>query len=88
MSRPMNFVMISPHFPTNFEPFAHRLAEAGFRTLGISDTPYHELSESLRNHLTDYYKVDDMESYDQVYRAVAFFAHKYGRVDRIESGMR
>ena len=85
MSRPMNFVMISPHFPTNFEPFAHRLAEAGFRTLGISDTPYHELSESLRNHLTDYYKVDDMESYDQVYRAVAFFAHKYGRVDRIES---
>lgn len=26
-----------------------------------------------------------MEDYDQVYRAVAYFAHKYGRIDRIES---
>ncbi len=85
MSRKMNFVMISPHFPANFETFAVRLHEAGFNTLGIADTPYHELSEGLRNNLTEYYKVDDMEDYDQVYRAVAYFAHKYGRIDRIES---
>lgn len=85
MSRPMNFVMISPHFPTNFETFAVRLHEAGFHTLGIADTPYHELSDNLRRHLTEYYKVDNMEDYDQVYRAVAYFAHKYGRIDRIES---
>ena len=26
-----------------------------------------------------------MEDYEQVYRAVAYFAHKYGRIDRIES---
>lgn len=77
--------MISPHFPANFETFAVRLHEAGFNTLGIADTPYHELSEGLRNNLTEYYKVDDMEDYDQVYRAVAYFAHKYGRIDRIES---
>lgn len=85
MSRKMNFVMISPHFPVNFETFAVRLHEAGFNTLGIADTPYHELPEGLRNNLTEYYKVDDMEDYDQVYRAVAYFAHKYGRIDRIES---
>lgn len=85
MSRKMNFVMISPHFPANFETFAVRLHEAGFNTLGIADTPYHELSEGLRNNLTEYFKVDDMEDYDQVYRAVAYFAHKYGRIDRIES---
>ncbi|MFZ7129114.1 ATP-grasp domain-containing protein [Avibacterium avium] len=85
MSRPLNFVMISPHFPTNFETFAVRLRENGFNTLGIADTPYEQLSENLRNSLTEYYRVDNMEDYDQVYRAVGYFAHKYGRIDRIES---
>ncbi|POY43491.1 carboxylate--amine ligase [Avibacterium gallinarum] len=85
MSRPLNFVMISPHFPTNFETFAVRLRENGFNTLGIADTPYEQLSENLRNALTEYYRVDNMEDYDQVYRAVGYFAHKYGRIDRIES---
>lgn len=85
MADKLNFIMISPHFPTNFETFAHRLHQSGFNTLGIADTPYHELNEGLRAHLTEYYKVDDMQDYDQVYRAVAYFAHKYGRIDRIES---
>ncbi|KMK52131.1 carboxylate--amine ligase [[Actinobacillus] muris] len=85
MSKPTNFVMISPHFPANFETFAVRLRENGFNTLGIADTPYEQLSEGLRNALTEYYRVDNMEDYDQVYRAVGYFAHKYGRIDRIES---
>lgn len=85
MSRPLNFVMISPHFPTNFETFAVRLRENGFNTLGIADTPYDQLSENLRNSLMEYYRVDNMEDYEQVYRAVGYFAHKYGRIDRIES---
>ncbi|MBM7642574.1 ATP-grasp domain-containing protein [Streptococcus loxodontisalivarius] len=85
MTRPLNFVMISPHFPANFETFAHRLHENGIHTLGIADAPYDQLSEGLRSHLTEYYRVDNMEDYDQVYRAVAYFAHKYGRIDRIES---
>lgn len=85
MTKPMNFVMISPHFPTNFETFAVRLKEKGFNTLGIADTPYEMLSENLRRNLTEYYRVDNMEDYEQVYRAVAYFAHKYGRIDRIES---
>ncbi|WP_373819606.1 acetyl-CoA carboxylase biotin carboxylase subunit family protein [Glaesserella sp.] len=85
MFRPKNFVMISPHFPTNFETFAVRLRENGFNTLGIADAPYEQLSEGLRNSLTEYYRVDNMEDYEQVYRAVAYFAHKYGRIDRVES---
>ena len=85
MSRPLNFVMISPHFPANFETFAVRLREQCFNTLGIADTPYEQLSEGLRNSLTEYYRVDNMEDYEQVYRAVGYFAHKYGRIDRIES---
>ncbi|WP_386697658.1 acetyl-CoA carboxylase biotin carboxylase subunit family protein [Lonepinella sp. MS14436] len=85
MSKPLNFVMISPHFPTNFETFAVRMKEKGINTLGIADTPYEQLSENLRNSLTEYYRVDNMEDYDQVYRAVGYFAHKYGRIDRVES---
>ncbi|WP_443090957.1 ATP-grasp domain-containing protein [Basfia succiniciproducens] len=85
MSRALNFVMISPHFPTNFETFAVRMREKGINTLGIADTPYEQLSETLRNNLTEYYRVDNMEDYEQVYRAVGYFAHKYGRIDRVES---
>ena len=84
-SRPLNFVMISPHFPTNFETFAVRMKEKGINTLGIADTPYELLSDNLKAHLTEYYRVDNMEDYDQVYRAVGYFAHKYGRIDRVES---
>lgn len=85
MRTPKNFVMISPHFPANFQPFAERLREQGFNTLGIADTPYEQLSEGLRRSLTEYYRVENMEDYEQVYRAVGYFAHKYGRIDRIES---
>lgn len=81
----MNFVLISPHFPKNYEPFAHRLKANGFNTLGIGDAPYDALSDGLRYALTEYYRVDNMNDYDQLYRAVAYFAHKYGRIDRIES---
>ncbi|MGO2685746.1 MAG: ATP-grasp domain-containing protein, partial [Enterococcus italicus] len=80
-----NFVLISPHFPTNFLPFSARLKEAGMHTLGIADVAYESLPEELRQNLTEYYRVDNMEDYEQVYKAVAFFAFKYGKIDRIES---
>lgn len=85
MEKNLNFVMVSPHFPANFETFAHRLHQAGVRTLGIGDASYDDLSQGLREHLTEYYRVDDMHDYDQMYRGVAYFAHKYGKIDRIES---
>ena len=53
--------------------------------LGIGDQPYDELNPALKDALTEYYKVDSLENYDQVYRAVAFFAFKYGRIDFLES---
>lgn len=85
MEKKMNYIMISPHFPANFEMFSVRLDEAGIRVLGIADEPYDQLSPGLKSALTEYYRVDDMNDYDQMYRAVAFFAHKYGKIDRIES---
>ena len=81
----MNFIFISPHFPHTYWEFCDRLRKNGVNTLGIADAPYDSLSQELRNTLTEYYKVDNLEDYDQVYRAVAYFAFKYGKVDWIES---
>lgn len=81
----MNFVLISPYFPENFTHFSRALHNKNVNTLGIGDEPYENLSEGLKNALTEYYKVDNMEDYDEVYRACGYFAHKYGRIDRIES---
>lgn len=81
----MNFVFISPHFPHTYWEFCQRLKQNGVTVLGIADAPYDTLSPQLKDALTEYYQVQNMEDYDQMYRAVAFFAFKYGRIDWIES---
>ena len=81
----MNFVFISPNFPHTYWQFCDRLRGNGVNVLGIGDSPYDGLEAPLKAALTEYYKVDSLEDYDQVYRAVAFFAFKYGRIDWIES---
>ena len=81
----MNFVFISPNFPDNFRNFCDRLRNNGANVLGIGDSPYDSLNDSLKGALTEYYKVGSMEDYDQVYRAVAYFAFRHGRIDWIES---
>ena len=53
--------------------------------LGIGDQPYEELKPELKASLNEYYKVNSLENYDEVYRAVAFFTFKYGRIDWLES---
>ena len=53
--------------------------------LGIGDQPYDELSPQLKDSLSEYYKVTSLENYDEVYRAVAFFIFRYGRIDWLES---
>lgn len=80
-----NFIFISPNFPTNYWKFCRHLKNNGFNVLGIGDCPYDNLSYDLKTSLTEYYKVNSLESYDEVYRAVAFFAFKYGKIDFIES---
>lgn len=85
MSHKLNFVLVAPHFPTNFTTFALRLKEAGFNTLGIADEPYESLPQILKDNLTEYYKVSDLENYEEVLKGVAYFISKYGRIHRIES---
>ena len=81
----MNFIFISPHFPHTYWQFSDRLRRSGVNVLGIGDAPYDGLEAALKGALTEYYKVDSLEDYDQVYRAVAFFAFKYGKIDWLES---
>jgi len=81
----MNFVFISPQFPQSYWNFCERLKSRGINVLGIGDTPYDELSAELRSSLTEYYKVDSLEDYDQVYRGMAFLTFKHGRIDWVES---
>ena len=80
-----NVVFISPNFPVNYWQFCRELRFDGVNVLGVGDQPYDELSFDLKSSLTEYYKVSSLEDYDQVYRAVAFFAFKYGRIDFLES---
>ena len=81
----MNFVFISPNFPHTYWQFCDCLRRNGVNVLGIGDASYDSLEGPLKAALTEYYRVDSLESYDQVYRAVAFFAFRYGRIDWIES---
>ena len=80
-----NVIFISPNFPTNYWQFCRELKNNGMNVLGIGDQPYSELSMELRDSLSEYYKVDSLENYDEVYRAVAFLIFKHGRVDWLES---
>jgi len=81
----MNYVFISPAYPISCTMFCDRLNQLGVHVLGIGDVPYDELNDHLKNALTEYYYVNTLSDYDQIYRAVAFFIHKYGRIDWLES---
>jgi len=80
-----NFIFISPNFPTNYWMFCRELKNNGLNVLGIGDCPYDDLNPDLKDSLNEYYKVSSLENYDEVYRAVAFFIFKHGRIDWLES---
>lgn len=81
----MNFVFISPNFPENYWQFCRHLQLNGVTVLGIGDARPDELRPELKAALTEYQRVPNMMDYDQMYRAVARYAAKYGRIDWIES---
>ena len=80
-----NFVFISPNFPLTYWKFCRELKNNGMRVLGIGDSPYDELMQELKDSLHEYYKVSSLENNEEVFRAVAFFSFKYGKIDWLES---
>ena len=81
----MNFIFVSPNFPQTYWNFCERLHRGGANVLGIGDAAYESLDNRLTDSLTEYYKVNSLESYDEVFRAVAYFSFKYGKIDWLES---
>ncbi len=80
-----NFVFLSPNFPANYWNFCKELKNNGINVLGIGDCPYDNLTQELKTNLNEYYYVSDLGNYNSVYRAVAFFCFKYGKIDYLES---
>ena len=80
-----NFIFLSPNFPESYWRFCAALKARGLNVLGIGDCPYDGLRPELKAALTEYYKVNSLEDYGEVYRAVAFFAFRYGKIDWLES---
>ena len=81
----MNFVFLSPHFPPNYYQFAVALKNQGVTVLGLADENYDSLCAELKSSLTEYYRVDDMHDYNGLVRALGYFTHRYGKLDRIDS---
>lgn len=81
----MNIIYLSPHFPPNYYLFCVRLRELGANVLGLADEPYEFLRPELKSVLTEYYRVNDLHDYYELIRALGYFTHRYGKIDRIES---
>ncbi len=80
-----NFVFISPNYPESYWMFCRGLKKMGARVLAVIDTDYDNLHPELKRNIDECYKVSSFHNYDEVYKAVAYFAFKYGKPDWIES---
>jgi hypothetical protein len=81
----MNFVFLSPHFPPNYYQFAVALKNQGVTVLGLADETYDYLRPELKSSLTEYFRVNNMNNYDEVLRALGYFTHRHGKLDRLDS---
>jgi len=81
----VNIVFMSPHFPPAMHHYVRRLRQAGANVFGIADAAWDALRHELREDLTEYFRVDDLHSIDQLVRAVAHFTPRHGKMDRLES---
>ena len=81
----MNFIFLSPHFPPNYYHFAVALKNHGVNVLGLADESYDALCSELKSCLTEYFRVNSMHNYDELVRALGYFTHRYGKLDRLDS---
>lgn len=81
----MNVVMLSPHFPSNFSQFSHRLNLVGITVLGIDQIPHEHIESPLKDSLKDYYRVNDLHDTQELFNALNYFISRYGPISRIES---
>lgn len=80
-----NFVFISPTFPHTYYQFPKAWKQIGGTALCIGEDSYASLPQQMKDAMDEYFQVNSLKDYDQVYRAVAWFAHKHGKIDWLES---
>ncbi len=80
-----NVVLLSPHFPTNFKTFAVALKNIGANTLGLDDEPHAQIHQTLKDSLSEYYRVNNLHNYDELAKGIEFFIHKYGKISVLDS---
>ena len=70
----MNYLVISPYYPQNFQQFTVELANKESLFLVLVKSLMNQLDQPLKDALTEYFRVDNLENLDEVKRAVAFFS--------------
>ena len=81
----MNFIFISPNFPSRYYLFVEALRRKGVTVLGVGDSPYQDLEPRLVVSLTEYYFVQNLSDKEAMEKAVAYYQSKYGKIDFLES---
>ena len=81
----LNFVFISPTFPKTYYQFPRAWKNLGGNALCIGEDYYDNLPDEMKDAMTEYYQVSSLSNYEEVFKAVAWFAHKYGKIDWLES---
>ncbi|MCQ2742749.1 MAG: carbamoylphosphate synthase large subunit [Bacilli bacterium] len=81
----MNFVFVSPNFPTQYYKWTQSLKARGLNVLGIGDTPYDQILPELKESLTEYFYLPDLGNMKAMIEAVSYFEKKYGHIDYLES---
>ncbi len=81
----MNVVFLSPHFPPNFYQFCVALRNTGATVIGVGDEHFDNLRSELRSSFREYYRVDDLNNYDELLKAFGFLTFKHGKLERLDS---
>jgi hypothetical protein len=81
----VNVVFLSPHFPPNFYQFCVGLRQAGATVIGVGDEHFDNLRSELRSSFREYYRINDMNNYDELLRALGFLTFKHGKLERLDS---
>ena len=81
----MNFIFISPNFPRIYSHFVKALKDRGVNVLGIGDERFESLEQELKDHLTEYCYVADLNNKAWVINTIEYLRYKYGKIDYLES---
>lgn len=81
----MNYIFISPNFPRIYSHFVKALKNKGINVLGIGDEKFETLEQELKDYLTEYCYVSDLNNKDWVIKSIEYLQKKYGKIDFIES---